>query len=307
MIKVKLVVLLLLFFTSVNAQDVIYSNSNIGFNVGANFAIGSHFQRFGLNFNFYYLNKNFQTNTEARAYFSFKNLGPKIIYKELVLAQGVVFGYGQKQTFFNTFVNSVSNQTGYSNALAYSYNFYFNKIKTQQQTGIINLQFGNFSIITENDILARPVLDRFRTGAFLLQYQHEDKFQAALNCTMWTGKMGKVNRNNDDYPATCYIDTTGGVFTNYSHGLLSAQIKYNMGLSQTIQANIGVDAEKVRNAVQNKLIHDAVFIPKTWFVRKNCHIPMLDENGNQYLYKPEQKIKKSELYWNVFSNANLFY
>ena len=169
------------------------------------------------------------------------------------------------------------------------------------------MQFDAVSVIIENDILARPVLDRFRTGAFLIQYQYEDIFQAAINCSMWTGAMGKTVRDVPAFPWGCYIDTTGGIYTDISHGLLSAQIKCNMGYSQIIQANLGVDAEQVRNTIQNKVIHDFFFLPKKWFKRNNCHIPMLDENGNQYLFKPEQKIKKAELYWNVFCNGNLFY
>jgi hypothetical protein len=291
----------------VKSQELIYSNSNIGFNIGANVAFGTHFQRFGMTANFFYTNKFFQANSEVRAYFSFKNLGPKKIHEELVLSQGIVLGYGGKQNYFNPFINSVSNQTGYKNSVGYSYNAYFNKIQTTQQTGIINFQFNAVSFIIENDILAKPLLDRFRTGAFLLQYQHKDIFQAAINCTMWTGSMGKCINDNPRCRANCYIDTTGSLYGNYSHGLLSAQFKYNIGLSQNVQANIGVDAEQVRYAIQNKVIHDLNFLPKNWPKRINCHIPMLDENGNQYLFRPDQKIKKPEFYWNIFSNPNLFY
>ncbi|MCW3076337.1 MAG: hypothetical protein JWO32_946 [Bacteroidetes bacterium] len=293
---------------SLKAQELVFSNNTVGINVGANVAFGTHFQRFGLNFNFFYINKFFQANTEVRAYFSFKNLGPKFIYNELVLSQGIVLGYGKKQTFFNSFINSVSNQTSYSHSIGYAYNAYINKIKTAQRTGIIALQFGSVSLIVENDIFAKPLLDRFRTGAFLLQYQHRDIFQAAVNCTMWTGAMGKSVRHiNDNFIGNCYMDTTGGTYARYSHGLLSAQFKYNIGLSQTVQANIGVDSEKVRNAMQNKLIHDVGFVPKSWFIRNNCHIPMIDDKGEQFIYKDGQKIKKPKLYWNVFSNPNLFY
>ncbi|MCE3227659.1 MAG: hypothetical protein K0S32_2210 [Bacteroidetes bacterium] len=260
-----------------------------------------------MNFSFFYVNKFIQANTEARIYLNFKNLGPPTLHRELVLAQGLVLGYGAKQNFFNPFINSVSNQTGHKNSVGYSYNAYFNTIKTKQQTGIINFQFGSISFVIENDILAKPLLDRFRTGAFLLQYQHEDKFQAAINCTMWTGSMGKCINDNPRCRANCYIDTTGSTYANYSHGLLSAQFKYNIGLSQNVQTNIGIDAEQVRYAIQNKVIHDLNFLPKKWPKRINCHIPMLDDKGNQYLFQPDQKIKKKELYWNIFSNANLFY
>lgn len=306
-LKRNMLMLISVFTLVSKAQDFVYLKNNAGFNVGANMAIGTHFQRFGINLNFFYVNKFIQANSEVRAYFSFKNLGPKKIYKELALAQGLVFGYGKKQTFYNPFINSVSNQTEYSNSIGYSYNAFFNKIKTTQQTGIAAFQFNSVSVIIENDILAKPLLDRFRTGAFLIQYQHEDKFQAAVNCTMWTGAMGHSVRDDKNFKAICYIDTVGGTYTNYSHGLLSAQFKYNIGLGQNVQANFGVDAEQVRNAVQNKLIHDMIFIPRKWYTPINCHIPMLDDKGGQYLYKPDQKIKKPELYWNVFSNANLFY
>lgn len=301
----------LAYFATTNitlAQDLLIQNNSMGFSIGANVAVGSHFQRFGLNLNFYYVNRFIQTNSEARAYFSFKNLGPSKIYNELVLSQGLVFGYGGKQNYFNPFMNSVSNQTSHKNSIAYSYNFYFNKIKTTQVTGIVALQFNSMSLITENDIFAKPTLDRFRTGAFLIQYQYLDKFIAAINCSMWTGQMGKQTElDNPNIYSKCYIDTSGGIYTKLSHGLLSAQFKYNIDLGQNLQANLGVDAEQIRNVVQNKLIHDARFIPKKLKRRKVCHIPMLDENGNQYLYHPEQKIKPAKLYWNIFSNANLFY
>jgi hypothetical protein len=302
-------VLVVIFFFSVSSQnqDLIYKTNNSGFNIGVNVAFGTHFQRVGLNFNFFYVNNFFQSNSELRAYFSFKNLGPKFIYKELVLSQGVLFGYGTTKHPFNPFISSISNQTGYLHSVAYTYNAYFNGVKTTQQTGIISLQFNAITFATENDILARPFYDRYRTGAFLLSYQYENLFQAGINSTLWTGKMGRIISGDTNYKAICYMDTVRGTYTNYSHGLLSAQFKYNLGWSQTVQANVGIDAEQVRNAFQNKLIHDLCFIPASWFKRTNCHIPMLDNDGGQYLYKPNQKIKKPKPYLNVFTNAGVFY
>ena len=309
-LKSKIITTLLFagLFQITRAQELIYNTPNIGFNVGANFAFGTHFQRLGINLNFFYINKFFQANTEVRGYFSLKNLGPQKVYPEFVLSQGLVFSYGKTVGYFNPFLSSVSNQTKRNNSVSYSYNAYFNKIKTTQQTGIIALQFGAATLIIENDIFAKPILDRFRTGAFLLQYQHLDQFQASVNCTMWTGAMGKsVHNEHHNFIGNCYIDTTGSTYGNLSHGLLSAQFKYNIGLSQTVQANVGVDAEQVRNVMQNRLIHDVGFIPRNWFTRYNCHIPMIDDKGEQYIYKAGQKIRKPKLYWNVFSNADVFY
>ncbi len=309
--KNALIYLLLAFilcFKKSKAQgDLVYEKNNVGFSVGAHFAIGSHFQRLGLSLNTYYFTNQFQVNADTRIYFSAKNLGSAFFYTEAVTALGVVVGYGTKQVMYNPFLSSISNQTNYKYSFAYSYNAYWNKIKTTQQTGIVALQFDKVSVITENDLLARPAFDRFRTGAILVQYQHEDIMQAAINCTMWTGKMGFANRSDSKYPAVGYIDTTGSLYANYSHGLLSVQAKFNLGYGQSLQTNLGVDAEEVRHVFQNKIIHDVCWLPKKWFKRNNCHIPMLDDKGGQYLYREGQKIRAPRLYWNVFSNPSLFY
>jgi Bacterial toxin 23 len=297
-----------LYSGQLNAQDLIIKQNKLGFNIGANLAFGSHVRRLGINLNFFYVEGDFQSNSEVRMYLNFRNLGPRGFHPEIVLAQGILYGYGAKTVFFNPFLNSVSNQTGHLNSFAYSYNAFFNTKKTKQQTGIFSIEVNRFSLITENDILARGYYDRFRTAAFLIQYQFEDKWQAAINCAMWTGQHSKKKANESlEFYNGCFMDTTGGRYTNYSHGLLSAQFKYNLGYSQNVQANLGVDAEQIRNVMQNKFIHDMRFIPKKWNKAKNCHIPMLDEKGNQYLYNTEQKIRATKLYWNVYSNANVFY
>lgn len=269
-------------------------------------AVGNRFQRIGVNLNSYYFYDFVQVNAGIRLYRNLKNIGPKVEYNESVISGGLVLACGKKQKYFNPFVNEYSNQTKRKFSLAYSYNAYLNKVKTKQQTGIVAFQFDKISIVAENDILAKPFFDRFRTGAFLLQYQYKNIFQAAVNCTMWTGQMGRQVMDNGNFPRG-YMDTTGSVYSNHSHGLLSLQVKANLGHAQNAQANIGVDAEQVRNFVQNKLIHDMIFIPRKWFRQINSHIPMLDSSGKQYLYLPDQKVKKPDFYWNTFTNSTAFY
>jgi hypothetical protein len=283
------------------AQAQIFCGTDRGLNIGLVSALGNRFQRIGVTLQAYYYHDFVQVNAEARVYHNFKNLGPAGRYNELVTAAGVVFGYGAKQGEHNPFLSSVSNQTRYMNSAGYSYNIYFNKIKTTQQTGIIALQFNKFSIITENDIFARPELDRFRTGGLLVQYQYKDRYQFALNTTLWTGQMGNKITNDASLPFTCYMDTVNGVYTNYSHGLLSGQFKTALDYGQNLQANAGIDAEQVRNFIQNRLIHDVIH------KSQNCHIPMLDTAGNQYLYRPGQRIKHAQPFWNIFSGAGIFY
>jgi hypothetical protein len=287
--------------TAISAHAQLFCAADRGFNIGLVSALGNRFQRIGLTFQAYYYYDFAQVNAEVRIYHNFRNLGPPKRHNELVAAAGLVYGYGVKEKEHNPFLSVVSNQTHYSNSVGYSYNVYVNKIKTTQQTGIIALQFHQFSIISENDIFARPMLDRFRTGAFLVQYQYKDLYQFAANCTMWTGQMTNKVINNRDFPFNCYMDTTNGVYTNYSNGLLSGQFKMALDGGQNLQANMGIDAEQVRNFVQNRLIHDVIH------KSKNCHMPMIDTAGDQYLYRPGQKIKPSRLYWNIFTGAASFY
>ena len=289
-------------------QEKEYPNSNYGFYAGLNLAFGTHIQRLGLNAGFYFYYDWFQSNSEVKLYRNRKSLGPKIRHNELVLSQGIVYAYGQRNREQNVFMGAVSNQTGYNYSFAYTYNAYFNKIRTKQQTGMIALQFEDIYFITENDLLARPMFDRFRTGAFLLMYQYQNLYQFALNCSMWTGQMGqRQNLEGSSAFSDCYMDSTGGSYTNTSHGILSVQMKAALPYFQNVQLSLGTDAEKVRNAVQNKLIHDMVVLPKKWRPKNNCHIPMLDCEGNPFLYKTEQKIKPAELYLNGFVNPSLFY
>jgi len=306
--RTVLVFLVVLHTQKSHCQEKVYPTTNYGFYAGLNLAFGTHVQRLGINAGFYFYYDWFQCNTEVRLYRNRKNLGPPKAHNELVLSQGLVYAYGKRTKGENVFMSSVSNQTGYDHAFAYTFNAYLNKIGTSQQTGILSIQFQDVYFIAENDLLARPSLDRFRTGAFLLMYQYQNLYQFAINCSMWTGKMG--NRHDLEGPTSfshCYMDSSGGKYTRYSHGIFAVQMKAALPLYQNIQVSAGVDAEQIRNAVQNKIFHDMVMLPKSWRPKTNCHIPMLDRKGDPYLYKEDQKIKQPTLFLNAFINPSVFY
>ena len=220
----------------------------------------------------------------------------------MVASMGVVYGYGIKDTTENYFYTPVSNQTQHKNSFAYAYNYYFNTIQTSQSVGTFSIQVDQFQLIAENDIFAQPKLDRFRTGAFILQY-HKDKYQLGINSTLFTGQMGQ-RVTDENYPSNhVYENTVGAKYPKFSHGLISAQFQYAGDFYQVYQGNIGIDSERIRNFIQNKLIHDISSIGK----HLNAHIPMLDENGEQYLFKEGQKIKPMKFYFNGFTNPSIFY
>jgi hypothetical protein len=285
----KKIIFVFLIGISLKNYAQLEQTAHYGFNVGFVSAFGTHFQKFGVVVQGYYVYQFVQVNASVRLYDNFKNLGPKGEYAEINAALGLCVGYGKKNRETNQFVSSVGNQTGYTNSIAYSYNVWYNRRKTSQVTGIIALQFHHFSVISENDLLAKRILDRFRTGALLLQYQ-DKHIQYAVNATLWTGQLGRAVTNDTLFPYKGYINTEGGVYANYSHGLLSAQIKVSNEYGQYLQ---------VRNVLQNKAVH--TIFPN------NYHIPMIDTTGNQYLYKKGQVIKKPKLYLNAFTNANIFY
>jgi hypothetical protein len=289
------------------SQDIPYHDKNFALNAGINIALGTHIDRVGLVLNAAYINDHFQANFETRYYFNFRDLGPRK-KGEFTASLGILYGYGKMNTWYNPFYNAVSNQTEYKYCFAYAFNTYVNRIRTSQRTGTIAFQIDRITVINENDLFAPPSFDAFRTGGLLVQYQQDSSFQVAINSVMWTGKMGFQTKSDDrHFRFGCYMDTTGTIYGNYSNGLLSAQVKYYAGYGQNAQANIGIDAEQVRNVIQNEITHDMSFLPKSWIGTKNCHIPMLDDKGNQYLYRVGQKIRPAKCYFNLGSNENIFY
>lgn len=299
-----------------NAQEKL--SSNVGITVGLTAGFGTGFDRLGFCFKAYYLQQQVQFNYEMRLYFSLRNAGPSGFYPEGFAGIGIVYGYGSVSQYgINPFMNVVSNQTGKINSLGYGYNFYFNNIGTSQRTGTVSFQFNSVTIISEDDLFASAGKDKFRTGAFLIQYNYQNLVLWGLNCTLWTGKMGYCRKGGDYKSLNGYLDTTDGRYCSSSNGFLSLQAKTIMPMfgsnsltnlvGQEAQANIGIDAEQVRHIVQNKIIHDMQFLPKKWRSKKNCHIPMLDDKNNPYLFEPGQKIRPAKLYLNGFSNPSLFY
>ena len=271
---------------------------NAGINVGFIGAFGTHQQRFGIVVQGYYVYKFAQINASVRLYDNIKDLGPKGEHAELATAIGFCLGYEKKTDEDNLFVSSVTNQTKHKYSFAYSYNFWYNKIHTSQVAGIIAFQFNHFSVICENDIFAKPQLDRFRTGGIILQYQYK-QFQFALNGNMWTGHLGKIFKYDTLGLKGFMSDVDARYYSNISHGLLSAQVKYANEYGQYLQANVGVDAEQVRNLFQNKMIHD--------ILPNNYPMPMLDINGKQYFKQEGQKVRKPKPYINLYTSPDVFY
>jgi hypothetical protein len=298
--RVFVLLTLLCSIQQANAQQ--YQEGNVGINIGVVFAFGTHINRFGATINGYYKTDQFQINPELRCYFNAKNLGPKKKSLEAVIGLGIVYSYGKKDTLINEFYNPLGNQTQRKNSVGYAYRFYLNRIETQQTTGTVSIEVNRFKFITENDLFSgTPKLDRYRTAGILIQYQ-KDNYQLGINTTLFTGQMGE-RVTDPNYPFVgIYENRVGGKYTEFSHGLLSAQFKYAGNYHQNYQASIGIDSERVRHAVQNRFGHDILV-----GYGINAHVPMIDDKGEQFLFKEGQKVKPMKFYLNLFSNPALFY
>lgn len=297
--KCYLTFLLILFAgISLNANDL-----SVGANVGLTINVGNKINNLGIFAGARISYDYVQINTGARVFYNFKNLGVHGRYWEFDSYGGLLLAWGKRDSTENRFINNVSNQTKRRYSIAYSYNIYSDGIGTSQKTGTIALQFNKISLITENDIFGDNK-DRFRTAAAAVQYRRENTI-LGINAVLWTGESGERILETD-YPARKGYKKFER-YGQYSHGIMRLQAQHYLDYGQNVQASAGVDAEQIRNCIQNKIFHDMVLLPSKWVNHQSSHAPMLDTEGNIYLFKPEQKIRKPTPYFNAALNPSLFY
>lgn len=298
-----------LFSSSVFSQY----DSFYGFTGGLSFSFGNKLNRLGIHFSGYYNYAIAQANAQLNMYYDFQSMGLKQKTPEIQLGGGLEFGFGRKDSLRNKFIGLTESNMEHVYSLGYSYIRYWDKQKTSQSSGIFTFNFTDFKVAFENDLFGggQGWRDRFRTGGILFEYQYMDaKF--AFVSTLWTGdysRCGKVKDSN--YPARYgYLDQKKAEFGDKSAGLMSVQVSYfyPLGpLGQMPRANLGIDSERVRNFFQNKLVHDLNFLPDKWIKHKPYHLPMLQDDGSQYLYIDGQKVKRSSIYFNLGMNNMPFY
>lgn len=308
----KIILYILLLGSCFQAKSI---DSFYGFTAGVSFSFGTHVNRIGFQMAGYYNYGFAQANASINGYYNFQSLALKQKGLELQLGAGIELGFGRKDSSRNPFVGIAENNLLQDYSVGYSYLMYFDQQKTTQTSGILSVSALDFRFITENDLFGfgQGWRDRYRTGGFLLEYRYQD-FKFGLNSTLWTDDYSICKKIFDtDYPARFgYKDDRNLNFSGKSVGLLSAQIKYLSPsplnpLNQIAQLNLGIESERIRNVLQNRFIHDHIFIPKNWIKRNPCHIPMEAEGGGQYLFEKEKSIKKPKFHFNLGANQSTFY
>ena len=304
----KLITFLLLTANCVYAQP--FQQDNFGATIGLTFNFGTHINRIGLQAQGYYQKDLVQINLGLRGFYNFASFGPKVKRLELQTTTGIVLGYGNRDSTYNNFLHPVSNQTYRNYSVGYSYNFYVDNL-TKQPSGTIGLTFGDVEFIVENDAFSFQGKDKYRTGGLLVSFRTAET-RVAITSTLWHGNTHgeKVKRIKDagGYPARHgYKDISNAKFGKFSHGILALQVQQILPYAQTVQISTGIDSEKVRHFLQNRLVHDLLFFPADLEQYHNPHYPMLDENGMPYLFLADQLIRRDRYYFDVGLNAGMFY
>lgn len=138
----------------------------------------------------------------------------------------------------------------YHHNIMFQYEYYIDSLQTSQALGAVAYYYSQptwlFGVIAENDSLAFMRQDRFRTNAveILTLFQtNGHTWGLALGNKIWTGTTEGGERRGHRGSAADLSNAYGG---EYSHGIL-----YAAGYYDSFKLSIGIDAEEIRQAVQN--------------------------------------------------------
>ncbi len=288
----------LMLIGKVQAQS--FHSKHFGISIGLLVNLGTHVRSIGLVAKGYYTDHFYQVNGGTTVAWNGKSYGERKKYFESRNYFGLVFLGGKKDNTIDFQLDGVMHQTNYRNALGYSYIWYIDNAGTSQLSGAFGFQINKFSLLFENDIFAGQGKDRFRTGHIFSTYRYQNyKFGSGIY--LWTGATNGVPILQNSKCPYGYKDLSSLPFGKTSHGILYASGILNTGYGQIIQAKIGYDSEQVRQILQNKLIHDLVFLPKR-FPRNTPNYPRLNAEGFPVFEKKEMRKNKS--FFQVSLNEN---
>ena len=240
-----------------------------------------------------------------RLHYNFKALGTQKKGFELRTEAGVNYLYkSRKKEKYKYFLNN----TNYNNQIGYSRIWYFDQFGTSQKSGTIRWVNQTFQYEFENDFLAFKGGDKFRTGAlyFSITGPKNSFFIKNINYTgdPYGGNIPVIENEHFKYG---YKDMRKATFGNKSIGTLSLGWQNHQFNNYHFGVEVGIDADQIRNFLQNKLIHDNPLVNRPQKGITNPHIPMLCTDGTPYFYADGQQIRKPKFYINAFLNDEYLY
>ncbi|MGM0581070.1 MAG: polymorphic toxin type 23 domain-containing protein [Bacteroidota bacterium] len=292
------------------AQEKFIENEVLQFylRTGLSLQLGSHQNRVGINLSTSLGRPYANITLKYDLLYTFKDFGYFEKSFQHIAGLKLSTAFQENPINYRSIANSPFNND-YFYQFHYIYRYYFNKWNTNQPTGEIGLNFGHFFLYHENDLLAAKSVDKFRTAAMRIGYQ--DSIQSiATSFILWTGNKDHPNTkriNSSDFSRYGYFDLSDNPFGKYTHGILAIDYARQLPFGNQIRISSGYDHEKIRNSIQNKFMHDLPIWPQKWNTAKSRHVPMVDQEGNAYLYRENQKLREGKFYWGVFLNSPHFY
>lgn len=301
-------ILLYILLCSFQPVSALPEKMGAGIRGGVLLSFGSHVRQVGFTVSGYWYYDFFQLNALGRVGVHSRNMGPQVKGKEALFSLGAVVGVDPSRDVENYFLSAVSNQMGKLYSLGFAQNFYWDSHKTSQHTGTIGMQIGQVELAHENDIFSVMGSDRYRTAAIYAAWFNGFE-RVEISSIMWTGNTNskKSVKYDKGVGRFGYLDISEAEYGKISNGILCINWDHFYGFGQTSRVGLGIDSEHVRNALQNRLMHDMYLFPKKWNHAKNKHIPMLDEEGNPFISSDIQNVKKDRFYYQVSWNKPGFY
>lgn len=296
--------LIILFFSL--CWSVVYgqsfSTSRFGGSVGVLFNIGTHQRSVGLNVKGYYTDYFYQVNVGHTFTFNGHSYGDRTNFLENRTYLGAVLLAGKRGAITDFELDGLNHQTNYNLGVSFNYLIYQDNAGTSQLSGGWGIHVQNFTLRFENDVFGGLALDHYRTGHILLSYRTQNfKFNAGTY--FWTGET-----EGTPWIKTCTTDCPNGYkiledrpYGKTSHGALYGGVLFNMPYGNTVFWRMGVDSDNIRNTLQNRLIHDALILPKK-IRHYTPHYPRLDEDGCAVFDK--SLVRKDKFYMQFGTNDN---
>lgn len=268
---------------SIHGYSQLITGENWGIQIGLSTQFGTHINQLGLKLQGYYGIEFVQINSGGTIYLTGKDIGKRQDFISSRINLGAVFLGGKQNALPSFILDGVNHQTNYQYGLGYNYLWYFDNAGSSQKSGAMGFHVDQWSIIVENDFYGGQGRDRFRTSHAHINY-HEEYINLSFHTHLWTGETRGVKRQQDNnYPAE-YKNLSTNPFGKTSHGILHVSADVLMIQGNVIGMDIGLDHERIRYVIQNKMMHDKKFIPSS--IRKtNPHYPMLDHSGEPILDK----------------------
>ena len=285
---------LILIFFKLNGFSQTVQSDHFGASAGLILNFGTHVNSLGVSLKGYYTDHFYQLNVGSSITWNLKSYGGRKKYLESRSFLGAMLLGGLKDNLIDFQLDGLSHQTSFRNAIGYNYVWYRDNCGTSQRSGGFGFSIGKFSVLFENDLFAGQGKDRFRTGHLLFTYRYNN-FKFGTGIYLWTGETNgwiweKVATKNCPYG---YKKLNELPYGKTSHGIVYGSLNYNLGYGQIAQFKTGIDSEQIRHIIQNKLIHDLIFLPKS-VPHNTPHYPRLNQEGLPVFNKNE--IRKSKLY-----------